>query len=215
MFQIYFFFTGGWFNIEGVNCYVQRSGYTGEDGFEISIPSGEVEQIARLLLSNPDVLPAGLAARDSLRLEAGLSLYGHDIDEQTTPYQANLTWTISDRRMKEGGFIGSTMILGELKKKISELPKRRIGLVLDSKIVPREGDKIFDPQSNEQIGTVTSGGISFHLQKQIAMGYVKPPFHKLDTKLVVQIRNSKEKATVSKLPFWPTRYQNKKINLEK
>jgi len=206
-----YFFTGGWFNIEGTNCYIQRSGYTGEDGFEISIPSGVVDSIARSLLKNPDVMAVGLAARDILRLESGLCLYGHDIDDNTSPYQANLTWVLSERRAKEGGFIGADVILSEIKnKKIADLPKRRVGLVLNSKIIPREGDNILHPETGQPVGKVTSGGISPHLKKQVAMGYVQPPHHKQDTKLLVQIRNSKEMATVTKVPFLPTKYRIKK-----
>lgn len=198
------FFTGGFVKIQGVECYVQRSGYTGEDGFEISIPTPNVESITRSLLKEKEVAPIGLGARDSLRLEAGLSLYGHDLDETTTPKEANLTWTISERRQKEGGFIGADVILAQLPQKISDLKRRRIGLFVDGPPA-REGASVHT-LSGEEIGTVTSGTLSPILKKSISMAYVKPPHHKLDEKLKVKVRGKTYDATVTKLPFVPTKY---------
>lgn len=200
------FFKGGFFQILGVECYIQRSGYTGEDGFEISIPTEAVVEFSRSLLSHPDVLPIGLGARDSLRLEAGLCLYGHELDEDTTPKQANLVWTISKRRQEEGGFIGADAVLAELPKKIAELPKRRVGLFVDG-APARDGATIHHKDTQEKIGIVTSGTLSPTLKKAIAIGYVKPPFHAIGTELLVNVRGTMRKATITKMPFVPTNYK--------
>jgi len=199
------FFQGRFADVGGAHCYIQRSGYTGEDGFELSVPTEAADKIARALLADPDVKPCGLGARDTLRLEAGLCLYGHDLDEQTTPKQANLLWTISKRRIEEGGFIGSDVILGEIPGKIQDLPKRRIGLFAETPA--REGTTIHDPSNLQQIGVVTSGTYSPVLKKSIAMAYVKPPFHKLDGKLRFCVRGKYRDAVVTKLPFIETHYK--------
>jgi len=199
------FFQGGFFTIRGASCYVQRSGYTGEDGFEVSVPTEIVVDFAKDLLAAPEVLPVGLGARDSLRLEAGLSLYGHELDEETTPKQANLVWTISKRRQEEGGFIGAEVILAEIPKPINELPKRRVGLFVEG-APAREGATVHNMQE-EQIGTVTSGTMSPVLKKAIAMAYVKPPSHALGTEVLVSVRGTMRKAVVTKLPFVPTSYK--------
>uniref|UniRef100_A0A6B2L6Y1 Aminomethyltransferase n=1 Tax=Arcella intermedia TaxID=1963864 RepID=A0A6B2L6Y1_9EUKA len=201
-----FFFHGGFFDILGSQCYVQRSGYTGEDGFEISIPTEKVEAIASALLEQPDVKPCGLGARDSLRLEAGLSLYGHELDDTTTPKQANLLWTISKRRTEEGGFIGDKPILAEIPGKINDLPRRRVGLAINGSPA-REGTTVHDPETKKQIGIVTSGTFSPVLKKAVAMGYVAPPHHKLDGTVLVNVRDKFREATVVKLPFVPTNYK--------
>jgi len=200
------FFTGGFFKIDGAESYVQRSGYTGEDGFEISMPTPNVVSIARGLLAHPDVLPVGLGARDSLRLEAGLSLYGHELDQETTPKEANLVWTISKRRQVEGGFIGEKRILAELPGKIGELKKRRVGLFIEG-APAREGATIHSVKTQEKIGHVTSGTLSPVLKRAIAMGYVAPPHHMLDTEVLVNVRGSMRKAVVTKTPFVPTNYK--------
>jgi len=199
------FFDGGFFEINGAKCYVQRSGYTGEDGFEVSIPSENVDKIARELLKDKDLAPCGLGARDSLRLEAGLCLYGHDLDETITPKQANLVWTMSKRRLEKGGFIGSNIILPEISRKMEELPRRRVGIEIDGSPA-REGATIHDPSGNP-IGVITSGTFSPVLKKAISMGYVKPPFHKLDGAIKVSVRDKLRDATVVKLPFVPTNYK--------
>jgi len=201
------FFTGGFFKVDGADCYIQRSGYTGEDGFEVSIPTPNVVDIAKKLLANADVLPVGLGARDSLRLEAGLSLYGHELDETTTPKEANLVWTISKRRQTEGGFIGAEVILPELPQKIGQLKRRRVGLIVEG-APAREGATVHDPTTKEQIGIVTSGTMSPCLKKAISMAYVKPPLHALDSKVLVSVRGTFRNATVTKLPFVSTTYKN-------
>jgi len=201
------FFKGGFFKIQGVECYVQRSGYTGEDGFEVSVPTEAVVSLFRALVEHKDVLPVGLGARDSLRLEAGLCLYGHELDEETTPKQANLAWTISKRRQEEGGFIGAEAILAELPTKISDLPKRRVGFFVEG-APAREGATIHTATNpEEQIGTVTSGTFSPSLKKAIAIGYIKPPSHAIGTDVLVNVRGTLRKASVTKLPFVPTNYK--------
>jgi len=206
------FFKGGFFNIHGVQCYVQRSGYTGEDGFEISIPTEAVVPFFRDLVAHEKVLPVGLGARDSLRLEAGLCLYGHELDEDTTPKQANLVWTISKRRQEEGGFIGAEAVLAELNKKINELPKRRVGLFVEG-APAREGATIHTSlEPSVEIGKVTSGTHSPYLKKSIAIAYVKPPAHALGTPLLVNVRGTLRKATVTKMPFVPTNYKLQPIS---
>jgi len=200
------FFGGGFFSVKDAQCYIQRSGYTGEDGFEISVPSQAVEKIAQALLQDQDVKPCGLGARDSLRLEAGLCLYGHDLNDDITPKQANLLWTISKRRSEEGGFIGSDVILAEIPGKINDLPKRRVGLFVEGSPA-RENATIHDPVSGQEIGVITSGTFSPVLKKAIAMAYVKPPYHKLDGKVHVNVRGKMREATVTKMPFVPTKYK--------
>jgi aminomethyltransferase len=201
------FFKGGFVNISGAECYIQRSGYTGEDGFEISIPTPKVVEITKTLLNQPNVKPAGLGPRDSLRLEAGLCLYGNDLDETTTPKQANLVWTISQRRQTEGGFIGDKVILGEIPGKIGDLPRRRVGLFVDGSPA-REHATIHDPSNEQQIGIVTSGTFSPVMKRGIAMAYVKPPHHKMDGRVLVNVRGKMREATVTKMPFVPTSYKN-------
>jgi aminomethyltransferase len=154
--------------IAGTACHVTRSGYTGEDGYEISVPGGEAEQLARRLLAEPEVAPAGLGARDTLRLEAGLCLYGSDIDESTTPIEADLAWTIQKRRREEGGFPGAAIIQRELAQGPA---RRRIGVKPEGRQIARGHTPIVDSDGKE-IGMVTSGGFSPSLEGAIAMGYV-------------------------------------------
>jgi aminomethyltransferase len=200
------FFTGGFFKVDGALSYIQRSGYTGEDGFEVSIPTPSVVSIAKGLLAHPEVMAVGLGARDSLRLEAGLSLYGHELDEETTPKEANLVWTISKRRQAEGGFIGDKRILAQLPGKIGELKKRRVGLIVEG-APAREHTTIHSTKDQSQIGHVTSGTHSPVLKKSIAMAYVAPPHHMIDTEVLVNIRGTMRKAVVTKVPFVPTNYK--------
>ncbi|HVH81404.1 MAG TPA: glycine cleavage system aminomethyltransferase GcvT [Stellaceae bacterium] len=151
--------------------FITRSGYTGEDGFEISLAADRAAELAERLLAEPEVLPIGLGARDTLRLEAGLCLYGHDIDETTTPVAAGLAWTIGKRRREGGGFPGAERILKELR---DPPPRRRVGIRPDGRAPAREGSAIVDPQGN-LIGEVTSGGFGPSLNAPIAMGYVARP----------------------------------------
>ncbi|KAJ2786255.1 hypothetical protein GGI15_001661 [Coemansia interrupta] len=196
------FMTGQFIDIKGVPCHVARSGYTGEDGFELSIPTGEIADITRALLGNAEVKLAGLAARDSLRLEAGLCLYGSDIDSTTTPLEANLVWTIGKRRRAEGGFIGSGIILDQIAKKGGE--RRRVGLVVEG--APARAHSKVLSADGEEIGEITSGVPAPSLGKNIAMAYVRKGFNKKDTELKVKVRNRVQNAKVVKMPFVPANY---------
>ncbi|KAJ2161671.1 hypothetical protein GGF46_001264 [Coemansia sp. RSA 552] len=196
------FMTGQMVDIGGVPCHVARSGYTGEDGFELSIPSGEAVQITQRLLANPEVRLAGLGARDSLRLEAGLCLYGSDIDATTTPIEAGLVWTVGKRRRAEGGFIGADVILDQIAKKSGA--RRRVGLVVKG-APARAHAKVLSPEG-EVIGEVTSGVPAPSLQQNIAMAYVRKGLHKRGTELKVQVRNRVQDAQVVRMPFVPANY---------
>src|SRR4029079_7030541 len=162
------FMTGSFTTLAGIPCYVTRSGYTGEDGYEISTAAADGEKLARLLLAQPEVKPIGLGARDSLRLEAGLCLYGHDIDTTTTPIEALLLWSIGKERRVQGGFPGASVI----RKQIAEgAPRKRVGLLPDGKAIAREGCEI--AIGGRVIGKVTSGGFAPTLGRAVAMGYVE------------------------------------------
>lgn len=188
---------------------VSRGGYTGEDGFEISLPAAETEAVVNFLLttSGPDKLRmAGLGARDSLRLEAGMCLYGHDLDELTTPVEGGLSWIIGQERREQGGFYGSDRILQQLKpkKEGGGVKRRRIGLVVEG-APAREGAEIFDAAGHD-IGHVTSGCPSPTMKQNIAMGYVQSGHNKAGTELVVKVRGKPRKAVVTKMPFVPSKY---------
>lgn len=186
----------------GVECYVSRSGYTGEDGFEISVPAVQADQLARELLAKDEVEWIGLGARDSLRLECGLCLYGHDLDETTTPVEASLLWGISKARradgIRAGGFIGSDLILDQIATK--EVARKRIGLIGKTKAPVREGAKLFDADDNE-IGIVTSGTFGPSKGIPVAMGYVKTDFTAIGTEIFAEVRGKKLAMTVEKMPF--------------
>lgn len=181
---------------------VTRSGYTGEDGFEMSVPVDFADELARLLLNEPEVKPVGLGARDSLRLEAGLCLYGNDIDETTTPIEADLAWTISKRRREEGGFPGHEIIARQLAE---GPPRKRVGLRLDGRAPARTGAEIADKNGNV-IGAVTSGGFGPSIDGPIAMGYVKTEASSPETEVDVIVRGKQLKATVTSPVHVPHRY---------
>lgn len=188
--------------IGDVKCGVTRSGYTGEDGYEITVPAEDAEKLVEELLAEPEVLPAGLGARDTLRLEAGLCLYGNDIDETTTPVEAGLAWTINKRRREEAGFPGDEIILRQL----AEGPaRRRVGIRIDGKAVARAGTTITD-RWGKSVGTVTSGGFGPSVEGPIAMGYVDADHAAANTVVNVVVRNKPISARVVKLPFVPHRY---------
>ncbi|KAJ1928148.1 hypothetical protein IWQ60_002315 [Tieghemiomyces parasiticus] len=188
-------------NVDGP-VHVARCGYTGEDGFEIAVPGESAVQVAELFLADSRVALAGLGARDSLRLEAGLCLYGHDLDATTTPVEAGLTWTIGKRRRQEGGFPGAEIILDQIK---SGPPRRRVGLIVEGSPA-RENSIIFSEQG-EEIGVVTSGIPSpSNPGQNIAMGYVRNGFHKTNTPLNVAVRKRHNPARVVKMPFVPAHY---------
>ena len=188
--------------VGGIDCHVSRSGYTGEDGFEISLAADKAEPLARLLLAQDGVQPIGLGARDSLRLEAGLCLYGHDIDETTSPIEAGLAWSIQKRRRAEGGFPGYERVRREL----AEGPaRRRVGLNPDGRAPAREGTEILAP-SGERIGTVTSGGFGPSVNAPVAMGYVEAGLADPGTQVNLMVRGKPLSASVVPLPFVPHRY---------
>ncbi|XP_074691990.1 aminomethyltransferase, mitochondrial isoform X3 [Strix aluco] len=182
-------------------CRVTRCGYTGEDGVEISVPAGRAVELAEQLLGVPEVWPAGLAARDSLRLEAGLCLYGNDIDETTTPAEAGLLWTLGKRRRTAMDFPGAAIIMAQVKEK----PKRkRVGLTSVGPPI-RPHTAILGPEGTP-VGTVTSGCPSPSLGKNIAMGYVEAAHSRAGTALTVEVRKKQHPALVTKMPFVPTQY---------
>jgi aminomethyltransferase len=188
--------------LAGAACLVSRSGYTGEDGFEISLAAGDAVAVAERLLAEPEVAPVGLGARDSLRLEAGLCLYGHDIDETTTPVEADLAWTIGRRRRAEGGFPGAATILRQL---VEGAPRRRVGIRPDGRAPAREGAPITDGAGNA-IGSVTSGGFGPSVDGPIAMGYVDLSHAISGTAVSLVVRDVPRAARIAPLPFVPTRY---------
>ncbi len=190
----------------GVECFISRSGYTGEDGHEISIPSGKAEEICRALLAENEVEAVGLGARDSLRLEAGLCLYGHDLTTETTPVEAALLWSIGRRRRKEGGFPGDRIILDQIVNK--NYRQKRVGILPDGRAPAREGTVILDKDDNE-IGRITSGGFGPTFGGPVAMGYVKTEFTAVDTEIFLAVRGRKLPARVAKMPFVPQRYYRK------
>ena len=195
------FMNGNKFSYNDKDIYITRSGYTGEDGFEISIPNELVENFAKKLIAQ-GVKPIGLGARDTLRLEAGLCLYGHDINESTSPIEANLKWAISKRRREEGGFPGYNKIKSDMNGSLARL---RVGVNPEGKIIAREGVKIFS-KDNEEIGLVTSGTFGPSVNRSIAMGYVKLNFSKPGTKVMLEVRGKKYEANVSELPFYKKNY---------
>jgi len=199
------FMEGGPFRAVGHPVWISRSGYTGEDGFEISIPSVAVQQLADWLVGDERVKPIGLGARDSLRLEAGLPLYGHDIDRTTTPVMAGLTFAINKRRRSEGGFPGYMRILAELQ---NGAPQKRVGFEVDGRQPVREGARVLDGEGNE-IGRITSGGFSPSLQRPIAMGYVAAHLFEVGTALKLEQRGKLFDARVVAMPFVPHRYHRK------
>ena len=199
------FMMGGRFTIDGAEAWISRSGYTGEDGFEISISAEAAEGIAALLCSEPEVKPIGLGARDSLRLEAGLPLYGHDLDLETTPIVADLGFALSKRRREEGGFPGHARIVAE--REAGPVSKR-VGLVVEGRQPVREGAVVLDAQGNE-IGKVTSGGFSPSLQLPIAMAYVPAALAAPGTVLTLAQRGKIFRGTVTPMPFVPHHYVRK------
>jgi glycine cleavage system T protein (aminomethyltransferase) len=195
--------------VAGVDCFVSRSGYTGEDGFEISVPAAQAEELARLLLAGGDALPIGLGARDSLRLEAGLCLYGHDIDAATSPVEAALEWSVQKSRRtggaRAGGFPGAETILGQFDK---GAPRRRVGLRPEGRAPVREGAALFaDDTSTDRIGTVTSGGFGPSLNAPVAMGYVPTSLAQAGTQVFAEVRGQRLPLQVAATPFVPNTYK--------
>ena len=192
--------------LEGAPCRVSRSGYTGEDGYEIAVPGAAAEALARRLLAEPEVGPVGLGARDSLRLEAGLCLCGHDIDETTTPVEGSLTWALSKVRRKggerEGGYPGAETILRQLEE---GPPRRRVGIRPEGRAPVREGCELTD-MDGRVVGKVTSGGFGPTVGGPVAMGLVETSLAKADTPLQAIVRGKPQPVTVAKLPFVQQNY---------
>ncbi|HEY0627626.1 MAG TPA: glycine cleavage system aminomethyltransferase GcvT [Allosphingosinicella sp.] len=199
------FMQGGAFQLGGLTAWISRSGYTGEDGFEISVPATQVTGIADLIASQPEVKPIGLGARDSLRLEAGLPLYGHDLDTTTTPIEADLGFAISKRRRGEGGFPGWHRIIQEIE---NGAIRRRVGLAVEGRQPVREGAMVVDAEGNE-VGKVTSGGFSPILEAPIAMAYVPAALAEEGAAISVAQRGKIFQAKVVPMPFVPHRYHRK------
>jgi len=199
------FMEGRAFHWNGQSLWISRSGYTGEDGFEISVPATAAAELADAICAHELAKPIGLGARDSLRLEAGLPLYGHDIDHDTTPVMAGLTFAINKRRRAEGGFPGAMRILAELQ---NGAPQKRVGLEIDGRQPVREGALVLDGEGNE-IGKITSGGFSPSLQRPIAMGYVASHLAETGTALKLEQRGKLFDARVVPMPFVPHRYHRK------
>jgi aminomethyltransferase len=190
-------------NVAGAPAIVSRTGYTGEDGFEISLDGKDADRVARTLLGDDRVLPIGLGARDSLRLEAGLCLYGHDMDEATDPVEANLTWSMGKRRKETRDFPGSDRIMGHL---LNGAGKKRVGLRPEGRAPAREGTEIAD-KSGRVVGHVTSGGFGPSLNAPVAMGYVESQFSAPGTRLDLLVRGKAMPAEVVAMPFVPNRYK--------
>ena len=195
------FMKGAAFKLGGVDAWISRSGYTGEDGFEISIPGESAAAVAELLCAQPEVKPIGLGARDSLRLEAGLPLYGHDLTEETDPASAGLTFAINKRRRAEGGFMGADRVLTTLAEGTSAT---RVGLALEGRMAAREGASVYAGEI--EVGRVTSGGFSPSLGHPIAMAYVDVAQAATGTGLTIDMRGKRLPATVVPMPFVPHRY---------
>jgi aminomethyltransferase len=195
--------------IDGIDCFVSRSGYTGEDGFEISVPADRAEALARTLLADSDVLPIGLGARDSLRLEAGLCLYGHDIDTTTTPVEGALEWSIQKSRRtggpRAGGFPGADKILEQLQ---NGAPRRRVGLRPEGRAPVREGAPLFaDATSTEALGKVTSGGFGPSINAPVAMGYLPSSHATIGGQVFAELRGQRLPLRIAAMPFVPNTYK--------
>jgi aminomethyltransferase len=195
--------------VGGIECYVSRSGYTGEDGFEISVPAERAEELAKALLANSDVLPIGLGARDSLRLEAGLCLYGHDIDATTTPVEGALEWSIQKSRRhggsRAGGFPGADAILPQFEQ---GAPRRRVGLKPEGRAPVREGAVLFaDAASSEPIGAVTSGGFGPSINAPVAMGYLPSSQAASGGLVFAELRGQRLPLRIAPMPFVPNTYK--------
>ena len=195
------FMSGNWFTYKNQKSYVTRSGYTGEDGFEVSISNELAEVFTKELLENGAKL-IGLGARDTLRLEAGLCLYGHELSTETTPIEANLKWAISKERLNNGGFIGSQNIISQINDGAKKI---RVGIKPEGRLIAREKTKIYD-ENEQMIGEVTSGTFGPSVNGPIAMGFVDRNFSKKETKIFLEVRGKKYPANICGLPFYKKSY---------
>ncbi len=202
------FMTGGRFTVAGCDCFLTRSGYTGEDGFEISVPAAQANKLTRALLAEPEVKPIGLGARNSLRLEAGLCLYGNDIDTTTTPVEASLNWAIQKVRRtggaRAGGFPGADKILAQLSG-ASTLPRKRVGLIALERVPVRDHTTLHGPDG-AQVGEVTSGLLGPSINQPVAMAYVSPQFTSIGTRVNAMVRGKPVAMEVCAMPFVPAHY---------
>jgi len=195
------FMTGNWFEYKDQKIFITRSGYTGEDGFEVSISNDFAEEFTKMLIDNGAEL-IGLGARDTLRLEAGLCLYGHELGIDKTPIEANLKWAISKQRMTNGGFIGSKKIIDQINHGIKQI---RVGIKPEGRLIARENTKIFNDVETV-IGEITSGTFGPSVNGPVAMGYVEKEFSKKDTKVFLEVRGKKYPANICGLPFYKKSY---------
>jgi len=195
------FMSGDWFLFQDQKVYITRSGYTGEDGFEVSISNDFSEKFVKELIVKGAKL-IGLGARDTLRLEAGLCLYGHELDKNKTPVEANLKWAISKDRVSKGNFIGSNIIAKQINDGVSKI---RVGIKPEGRVIAREKTKIFN-QSDLHIGEITSGTFGPSVNGPVAMGYVENEFSKKDTKVFLEVRGKKYPANICGLPFYKKSY---------
>jgi len=200
------FMTAANLDIDGIECFVTRSGYSGEDGFEISVHNDDALQLARTLLAQPEVEPVGLGARDSLRLESGLCLYGHDLDQNTTPVESSLLWALSKVRRADGerpgGYPGAEIIMGQIANGVE---RKRVGIKPQGRMPVRDGAVLMDKDDNE-IGIVTSGGFGPSVNAPVAMGYVKMAYASPETELFAIVRGKQVQVQVVKLPFVKQNY---------
>ncbi len=201
------FMNGDNFNFEDTKIYITRSGYTGEDGFEVSINNQKAERFAELLLENGSNL-IGLGARDTLRLEAGLCLYGNDIDIKTSPIEANLKWAISKNRI-ESNYPGSSIIKDQINEGVKRL---RVGIKPETRVIAREETKIFNDE-NQEIGKITSGTFGPSVECSIAMGYVENNYSSLNTKIFLEVRGKRVPANICNLPFYKKNHVKGEINV--
>ncbi|HXP74329.1 MAG TPA: glycine cleavage system aminomethyltransferase GcvT [Stellaceae bacterium] len=196
------FMTVATHRLADIECLISRSGYTGEDGFEISLPAEAAERLARRLLAEPEVKPIGLGARDTLRLEAGLCLYGHDIDQSTTPVEADLGFALGKRRREAGGFLGADVILRQLRDGTA---RKRVGVQPEGRAPARDGTEILD-SGGAKIGHITSGGFGPSIDRPIAMGYIASAHAAIGTAVSLMVRGTPRPARVAPLPFVAHRY---------
>ncbi|WP_440911193.1 glycine cleavage system aminomethyltransferase GcvT [Candidatus Pelagibacter sp.] len=195
------FMSGNWFEFLGSKTFITRSGYTGEDGFEISLDNSKIEQLTNNLIEKGAKL-IGLGARDTLRLEAGLCLYGHELDIHKTPIEANLKWAISKKRIEDKNFLGSEKILTQINEGVQNI---RVGIKPEGRIIAREKTKIFNEEDN-LVGEVTSGTFGPSVNGPVAMGYINKEFSKIDTKIFLEVRGKKYPANICGLPFYKKSY---------
>ena len=202
------FMTGGRFTVAGCDCFLTRSGYTGEDGFEISVPAAQADRLARAMLAQPEVKPVGLGARNSLRLEAGLCLYGNDLDTSTTPVEASLNWAIQKVRRtggaRAGGFPGADKILAQLTDPVT-LKRKRVGLIAMERVPVREHTELQN-EEGQHIGEVTSGLLGPTIDKPVAMAFVDSAYAALGTRVTAIVRGKPVPMEVAAMPFVPNRY---------